>query len=253
METFKLGSWIQDTEDKTNHPCFEKTAKLVLLENTSNKCDLRNWCSAVENQGFLSSCVANSIVGGLELLRIKQGLQHTDLSRLFLYYNSRAQHSSELKDDGTYIRVCIKTLQTLGTCKETSWPYDTNKVLVRPSWMALREAYNHKISTFSRIWSEGQERTSAIKMALRSGYPVVFGMLVDKKFTENTNGIIKFDESFVSLGSHAMLIVGFDEASKQFIIRNSWGTGWGDDGYCLLKYEYLTLCDANDFWVLEGI
>ena len=247
----KLGSWRKEIEQVSSNLCYESTIKSGILN--SNQCDLRHFTSPVENQSSLSSCVGNAIVGGLELLRIKEGLIHKDLSRLFIYYNARAQHCEELKDEGTYIRVAIGTLAKLGTCGEDLWPYDLNKVFVRPSWNALRNAYFHKITRYSKIFSTGQERINNIKHALLNQQPVVFGMMVDQSFVDNTNGNIQFNDSFINLGSHAMLIVGFNDLTKTFIIRNSWGYEWGDQGYCYLKYDYLTLCEADDFWVLEGI
>jgi C1A family cysteine protease len=249
----KLGSWLRDEEDSNLHENFKDQLSGLILEGSSNECDLRKWCSPIEDQQVLSSCVGNAVVGAFELLRIRAGLQHEDLSRLFVYYNSRAQHGAELRDDGTYIRMCFKSLQTLGVCKEENWPYDVNKVLVRPSWKALREAYCYKIKSFSRILDEGSGRNTLIENAIRSGHPVVFGMLVDQAFVENITGVIEFGDSFVSKGSHAMVIVGFNASTRTFIIRNSWGRMWGSDGYAALKYEYLDLCNANDFWVCTGI
>jgi len=249
--TPKLGSWLRDEEDSNLHEKFGLSG--LILEGSSNECDLRKWCSPIEDQQALSSCVGNAVCGAFEMLRIKAGLVHEDLSRLFVYYNSRAQHGAELKDEGTYIRVAFKTLQTLGVCKEETWRYDVNKVLVRPSWKALREAYCYKIKNFSRILDERSSRNTLIENAIRLGHPVVFGMLVDQAFIENADGIIKLGDSFISKGSHAMVIVGFNAMTRTFIIRNSWGTKWGALGYAFLKYEYLDLCNASDFWVCQGI
>lgn len=255
MTIYKLGSWKRDDQDISIHPSFEeKVAKLFYAPNSENGYDLRQWASPVENQGQLSSCVANSIVGGLELLRIKEGLQHEDLSRLCLYYNARAQNYDQDKDEGSYIRLAMKTLQTLGVCKEATWKYDVANVNVRPPWMAMREAYCYRIKSFSRITTSGSERNNVIETALRSGHPVVFGMMVDDAFCANTNGRPYFNSStFVSKGSHAMLIVGFDKATRTYIVRNSWGTAWGDNGYWYMDYDVLNICEAEDFWIIEGI
>ena len=48
------------------------------------------------------------------------------------------------------------------------------------------------------------------------------------------------------------MAVGYDEAKQCFVIRNSWGTGWGDKGYFYLPYGFIT--DSNlsdDFWCIE--
>ena len=57
----------------------------------------------------------------------------------------------------------------------------------------------------------------------------------------------------VHLGGHALVLVGFNDETNVFIVRNSQGTKWGDNGYAYIPYEYILnpmLC--RDFWVLES-
>ena len=57
-----------------------------------------------------------------------------------------------------------------------------------------------------------------------------------------------------ALGGHAVLCVGYDDASARFLVRNSWGTGWGMDGYFTLPYTYLTERNlASDFWAIVKV
>jgi C1A family cysteine protease len=54
------------------------------------------------------------------------------------------------------------------------------------------------------------------------------------------------------LGGHAVLAVGYDDTKKVFIVRNSWGSGWGDKGHFYMPYSYITNQDlAADFWSIE--
>ena len=56
------------------------------------------------------------------------------------------------------------------------------------------------------------------------------------------------------LGGHAVMAVGYDDNSQRFMVRNSWGPGWGLGGYFTLPYAYLT--DANlvdDFWTVRMV
>ena len=46
-------------------------------------------------------------------------------------------------------------------------------------------------------------------------------------------------------GLHAMLIVGYSDRQEVFIVRNSWGTSWGDKGYGYVPYDYICNDDFN--------
>ena len=39
------------------------------------------------------------------------------------------------------------------------------------------------------------------------------------------------------LGNHCVLIVGYDDVNQCFIVKNSWGTGWGEAGYFRIAYS----------------
>ena len=54
------------------------------------------------------------------------------------------------------------------------------------------------------------------------------------------------------LGGHAVLAVGYDDSQQRFIVRNSWGTGWGMQGYFTMPYAYLTERNlSSDFWTIR--
>lgn len=245
-KTPKLNGWKRQAPDPKAK--LFKGVKAVLTEHASDVIDMRNWCSPVEDQRELGSCVANATVGALELLRIKQGHDHIDLSRLFCYYNARLMHGDQSRDVGSIISLAIGTLNTIGTCTEANWPYNTNQVFVRPSWGSYQEAYGNKIGNFELISGHGKPRIELIVNALRGGYPVVFGLDVDEAFTMNKSASLFF--SGPNAGTHAMLIVGYDPSKKEFIVRNSWSIHWGDQGYWYMHESILDQQNAGDIWVL---
>ena len=56
------------------------------------------------------------------------------------------------------------------------------------------------------------------------------------------------------LGGHCVVAVGYDDGKRQFTIGNSWGTGWGLNGYCLMPYEYpINPRLASDFWTIRSV
>lgn len=253
--TPKFGGWVPDHKqlgDHTDYSFNELAVRLTpSVSSNAGILDLRHLCSPVENQGHLGSCVGNAVVGGLELLQNVEGIPFQDLSRLFIYYNSRLMHQSQDKDEGTFIRLAMGTLSAIGTCQEKLWPYDTSKVFVRPTWGCYRNGYANKINGYYRINEGGNDRISAIRHALSAKHPVVFGMTVDLDYMQVGNdGIVAMPKSVrQNPGGHAQLIVGDNANTERLIVRNSWGSDWGDHGFCHLPYAYLDESDANDFWV----
>jgi len=94
----------------------------------------------------------------------------------------------------------------------------------------------------------------------------VFGFTVYSSISQaGTTGKIPYPSTGDKvIGGHAMLMVGYDDnvtitntttsssTKGAFIVRNSWGTGWGDAGYGMLPYDYVTNRLAVDFWSLTN-
>lgn len=212
--------------------------------------DLRHWCSPVEDQRYASSCVGNGTVGALEFLQLRNGQPLVDLSRLFVYYNARLMTQDQDKDNGTFIRLAFGTLSALGTCTEAKWPYDLTKLFVRPSWGSYRDAYPNKVDSYYSISAAGQIRIDYIKRALRAQHVVVFGMTVDQDYMNYSGGVVAMPKQVrPNPGGHCQVIVGYDNNKQCWIVRNSWGTGWGEGGYAFVPFDYLDASSADDFWV----
>jgi len=83
----------------------------------------------------------------------------------------------------------------------------------------------------------------SMRACLAEGYPIIFGLKLTQKFFKvGRSGIIETpdpnDPQSAEHGLHAMLIVGYSDTEARFIVRNSWGTDWGDKGYCYIPYDY---------------
>ena len=56
-----------------------------------------------------------------------------------------------------------------------------------------------------------------------------------------------------SVGGHAVMAVGYNESTRRFLVRNSWGADWGMKGYFTMPYEYLARGNfADDFWTIRS-
>ncbi|CAF0979134.1 unnamed protein product [Rotaria sordida] len=221
------------------------------------KVDLRPYMTPVEDQSKTGSCAANCLAGAYEYLTKKANGRDTDISRLFIYYNARVkdQKAEKVIDSGCTMTSAIEALEEFGTCLESIWPYDISRVNTRPTNQAYREARNHKITEAFRL----NVNLSEMKSCLAQGFPFAFGLRLyasfDKAATTGVVPIPKVGESRRKTdASHALLAVGYSDQSKAFIVRNSWGAHWGDNGYCFMPYEYVTnpsLC--FDVWTIHKL
>jgi len=206
--------------------------------------DLRNKMPPVYDQGNLGSCTANALCG---LVSYSQnGLLG---SRLFLYYNERMVENSIPYDAGATLYDGIKCLQNYGICQETQWPYIISKYAVKPPPNCYKNALKHNALQVKNIPND----INSMKACLDSGFPFVFGFLVYSSFESSfvaKTGIVPMPNTKTEQlqGGHAVVCCGYDDTKQVWIVRNSWGTSWGDNGYCYFPYNYLTSNLCSDLW-----
>jgi C1A family cysteine protease len=245
----KLYNWIPDKEDSRDHKYLLHLGEKLRVQKIPSTIDLRARCSPVEDQKNMGSCTANALTGNMEFLEKKIAKKPTDLSRLFIYYNERVLEGTVDQDKGAQLRDGIKVLHKQGVCPEKDWPYKEQNIFLRPDQNCYQEALIHRISSYERL-----NTLEEMKDCLASGFPFVFGFQVFSSFESEEvahTGVVNLpSKSEEFLGGHAVMAVGFDEGSRRFLIRNSWGPKWGIKGYFTMPYDYLTGGLASDFWTI---
>jgi C1A family cysteine protease len=218
------------------------------------KADLRSQMPKVYDQGNLGSCTANAIGGALQFTQIKQGEPNFVPSRLFIYYNERVMEDSVASDAGAEIRDGVKSVNRQGAPPETLWPYVISRFKRKPTPAAFKAAQAHQSIAYQRVTRD----LAHMKSCLAEGFPYVFGFSVYDGFESDEcakTGVLNVPEKTEELlGGHAVLAVGYDDASQRFIVRNSWGETWGQKGYFTMPYAYMTnrgLC--SDFWTIRKV
>lgn len=215
--------------------------------------DHRYLMPPVYDQGNLGSCTANAIAAAFQYDQAKQKLSGFMPSRLFIYYNERLVEGTVNFDSGAYIRDGIKVINSYGVCQEPTWPYNINNFRTKPSNIAYSQALTHKALSYYRVNVD----ITSVKTALAAGFPVVIGFNVYSSFesaTVSRTGLMPMPAPReLLLGGHATLVVGYNDVSRYLIVRNSWGSGWGDRGYFYMPYTYVTPNYMSDFWVINSI
>lgn len=237
----------RDVIDHRDYLLNQKTLSLL------PKVDLRLNCPVIYNQGNLGSCVANGTSFCIQFDQIKYHMTHQFVpSRLFIYYNTRViEHTVDL-DSGTTIRDALTAVNRQGACPEPNWPYVINRFAIKPSHQAYLIGAKHLVKLYARILFD----LNHMKQCLVDGFPFLFGMMVYSSFDRvGPSGVVTTPTQSESvLGGHCMACVGYDDRKQSFIVRNSWGSNWGDRGYCYIPYTYMSNPKYTfDLWTIRTI
>lgn len=254
MPVYRKLGWKPSPPDIRNKK-YSLTYPIHSLATLPSSVDLRKTCPPVYDQGELGSCTAQSVAGLAQFLLIKDKKPSYVPSRLFIYYNERVMENSVKFDNGATLISGMKVLRKFGAPHEKLWWYNEKKFTVKPNKKVYDDGLNHQIKEYLAVDNGNIEE---IKTILSEGYPLVFGCTVYNSFLSSStehSGIVTMPKQREKMaGGHAMLIVGYNDTKKLFIVRNSWGVNWGDKGYCYFPYDYITNRDlSDDFWTAREI
>jgi hypothetical protein len=144
------------------------------------------------------------------------------------FHNNRANKYDEDpdNDDGMYGRDVMKLLMEIGICRESVYNYgriEAKKYIPRQIY---NEAKKNIIKSYARV-----ETLENLKKSLNENGPCLIAFPVYNYGPEFWKPQA---DNFNILGGHAVTVVGYNETG--FIIRNSWGRGWGNEGYTTYKF-----------------
>ena len=217
--------------------------------------DLRPHCPPVFNQGALNSCTANALAAAMWFEARRTDPDAVAPSRLFIYYNERSAERQPRCNVPVSIRDGHRAVARFGACPEAHWRYGVGNFSVRPPKRCYTEGRGHRAASYFRIARDLRQ----LKACLAQDRPFTMGLSVYKSFESTAvkrTGVVPMPKPTEPLlGGHAVMVVGYQDAKACFIVRNSWGTHWGQAGYFLLPYAYVT-SDKHyvwDTWTITGI
>lgn len=265
-ETDQVNARLETLEERPIKDMLKKVGILKTTKSLAKTSDLRQWFSPIEDQDVLGACTSNAAGGLIEYFEQRSGGSYVDASRLFLYKVTR-RLAGLTGDSGAYLRTTMEALTAFGAPPEEYWPYVIADFDKEPDPFCYAFAQNYKALTYYRLDPNGTSGTvllNRIKQYLVNGLPSMFGFTVYSSYEQSfTNGgLIPYpSKGDRVVGGHAVATAGHDDdkviqhsvpgapATKgAFLIRNSWGTGWGDGGYGWLPYEYVLRGLAVDWW-----
>lgn len=262
----ELAGLVPSDDDVRDYP-FAWSGRPVLAD-----IDLRPECSPIKNQGAAGACTAFHLTGHAERLANRAGVLPAG------GYSERANYAMSrgllgfTGDSGATLRAAIHAAYKFGLPLEATFPYSDAPATIADLTIpdaVMAEAAGNKLDAYYRVeakLTDEQALNGRIDRALADGYTVGIGTWLFRWFFY-IRGALKShpgmrDKSWAQLfgvnpdtwwdmvGAHAMVIVGRSDALGGYIVRNSWGTGWGDGGYYLLAYGDTQF--AFEFWAVAG-
>jgi C1A family cysteine protease len=260
------------TEETPQISMIQKKLGISTVKKTApslpSKVDLRYWCSKIENQGNLGSCTAHAAIGIVEYFEIRAFNKHIEGSRLFVYKTTR-NLMGVTGDTGAWLRNTMGALVYCGIAPENYWPYIMADFDKEPTPFVYAVADNYEAIKYFCHDPMGanippKEVLYNVRKYIATGIPSMFGFFGFDSFNDsNVKGGIPYPcPGEKAKWGHAIVAVGYDDDTRiknlncnketkgAFLIRNSWGTSWGDKGYGWLPYDYVLSGLALDFWSL---
>jgi C1A family cysteine protease len=209
------------------------TGNLPATLDWRNK-DGANWVSPLLNQANCGSCVAFASIGTMETqMRIASGNPNYNISlsteNLFMCGGASCETGWMPTDAADF-------LQSKGVVDEACSPYTSGASGSDVACSAVckdADKRTYKITGYSQPTSYFKD-IDAVRQALQKG-PLVTTIMVNEDFMSYSSGVYKHTTGKF-LGGHAISIVGYDDTTQSFIIRNSWGPEWGENGFGHVSY-----------------
>jgi hypothetical protein len=196
-----------------------------------------NYVTPVRNQGNCGSCWVFSTTAALEaktLITYNWPGTNLDLSEQIVLSCSGGGNCA----NGGYASDAADYLVNYGTSLESCYPY-TQADGTCSSRCANWQSSAYKIASWSYVFAGGTASTNTLKNAIYTSGPVVAWFRVYYDFQHFYGSGVYSYTSGSWVGNHFVLVVGWDDSQNAFIVKNSWGSSWGESGYFRISYSEL--------------
>lgn len=250
-----IPEYIPPTSYLTKQEAKKQKQQGILNSNIfPDQIDLRGYFPEVRSQGKFGTCVPFATTALREYYIAKDaGARGTDITYLspsYIYYPNGPK-------DGMYFESAFQILKQEGVTPETERLYDlnpenTNQFKEPLTALQRKNAVPYKVSSYQAIRQANY--IADIKQAVANRDPVLIGIHVYPNFDATPpSGIVPPVKEKKSRGGHALVVVGYDETNEWFIVRNSWGTKFGDHGYAYIHYQTLLDLTNSVAYVIKPI
>lgn len=229
------------------------------FDNLHSSVNLQRFAPTPGNQGQTGTCVAWSSAYHARTIAESIRLNRTDLRQInanvyapsFVYNQIRKEPGCE---KGTFIHEALELLSTKGVPLYKDLPFDCDRVIGNNE---LAIASNHRIEGYKILFGiNDNNKILPVKKSLSENRPVLIGMMVPESFfTPKGVWQPREEEYGQNFPGHAMVTIGYDDNNYggAFLVMNSWGTSWGNEGFIWIKYNDYAQFVKYAFEMIEKI
>ncbi len=205
----------------------------------------------VRNQGACGSCWAFGTVGAMEsAIKIQTG-ESVDLSEQFLVScnNSGWSCNGGWWAHDYHTNRLGNNQNEVGAVLESDMPYTATN-----GTCSTISNHPYKLTSWYSIAGYTVPSVDSIKNAISTYGPVSAAVCVGSAFSSYRTGVFSTNESSTCNGgvNHAVVLTGWDDTTQSWILRNSWGTGWGESGYMRIKWGTSNVGYASSYVVYNS-
>lgn len=227
MLTLRSLGWVDPARYGRPH-VGRLTATTAALRTLPERVLLPN-LPPVYDQGSVGSCTAQALAGAVEILHARGGYPVERPDRVALYHREREMIGTVDEDSGAIIADGVAVLRA-GYEREMAHPTAWG-----PAWTA--DPPRRARDAPRLLNAEALELdVPTLAWEIASGHPVAVGLQVTSQW--DAPGAMIAEPRGAVRGGHAVLLVGYDQADGTWLVRNSWGEGWGQDGYARLSWSW---------------
>ena len=252
----KAFGWKQDPYDARDWAAHKR---VMVRKPTIARPDLTMYRRGRLLQGGAGSCVAQAITRAVHVAQLQRNDAAPMPSAMMTYWLGRKQEQAgkdpttapPLADEGTFPRLAMRAVRSLGFVTSERCPYDDRAVNVELDEGLLQHSYDQNGLGYSRVLDSGLSRSEMAAECLMRGSPVIFGAQVDKAwFDVNTSVPISAINENEIVGGHMLEVVRVQPNGN--IVFDNWWSDWGfDDGLGIMSAELFGSVWIDDVYAID--
>jgi C1A family cysteine protease len=196
--------------------------------------DLRESFGGARDQGQRPTCLAFAASDAHAAARNTKPFEA--LSVEYLFYHAVLRTRQKDPHRGITLQTAAAALEADGQPTERVWPYLIALPTDLTTWKPPHSTEVHHTDIQHK-----QPTAGLVRESIDKGQPLLAVLRLSESFYRpNSQGVIELQNPDPDTSAHAVVVVGYGvlDGAPMILIRNSWGTQWGMNGYAWVYERY---------------